>query len=384
MANKIDSRYPSVDDLRTRAKERIPKFAFEYLDGGCNEDVSLERNTSEVRKVQLQPRYLRNRGTSSTKTTLFGMEFDAPFGIAPVGLQGLMWPNSSQILAKAASEHNIPFILSTVTTMNIEKASELTEGKAWFQLYNPVEDAVRDDIIARAEASGCPVLVLLCDVPTFGYRPRDIRNGMSLPPKMSVANILQILGNPTWAFNTLKYGQPTFETLKPYTPEGLNLKQLGAFMDKTFSGKLNEERIKPIRDKWKGKLVLKGVASEQDTQDAIRMGFDGIIVSNHGGRQLDAAEATITSLQNITEKYSDKIEIMMDGGLRSGPDIARAIACGAKFTFMGRSFLYGTGALGSKGGDHTISMFKTQFQQVMDQLCCERVEDLPKHLIEHS
>jgi L-lactate dehydrogenase (cytochrome) len=309
------------------------------------------------------------------------MEFDVPFGIAPVGLQGLMWPNSSQILAKAAFEHNIPFILSTVTTMNIEKASELTEGKAWFQLYNPVEAAVRNDIIERAEAAGCPVLVLLCDVPTFGYRPRDIRNGMSLPPKMSIANILQILGHPRWAFNTLKYGQPTFETLKPYTPEGLNLKQLGQFMDKTFSGKLNEELIKPIRDKWKGKLVLKGVASEQDTQDAIRMGFDGIIVSNHGGRQLDAAEATITSLQNITGKYSDKIEIMMDGGLRSGPDIARAMSCGAKFTFMGRSFLYGTAALGNKGGDHTISMLKTQFQQVMDQLCCERVEDLPKHLI---
>ncbi|MCG2459739.1 alpha-hydroxy-acid oxidizing protein [Flavobacteriaceae bacterium F89] len=384
MANKIDSRYPSVDDLRTRAKKRTPKFAFEYLDGGCNEDVSLARNTSEIRKVQLQPRYLRNRGTSSTKTTLFGMEYDVPFGIAPVGLQGLMWPNSSQILAKAAFEHNIPFILSTVTTMNIEKASELTEGKAWFQLYNPVEDSVRNNIIERAEAAGCPVLVLLCDVPTFGYRPRDIRNGMSLPPKMSIANILQILKNPTWAFNTLKYGQPTFETLKPYTPEGLNLKQLGQFMDKTFSGKLNEELIKPIRDKWKGKLVLKGVASEQDTQDAIRMGFDGIIVSNHGGRQLDAAEATITSLQNIAEKYSDKIEIMMDGGLRSGPDIARAMACGAKFTFMGRSFLYGTAALGNKGGDHTISMLKTQFQQVMDQLCCEKVEDLPKHLIKHG
>jgi len=381
MTNKIDPRYPSVEDLRNKARKRIPRFAFEYLDGGCNEDVSLARNTSEIRKLQLRPHYLRNHGSSSTKTTLFGTEYDAPFGIAPVGLQGLMWPNSPQILAKAAFEHNIPFILSTVTTMDIERASELTEGRAWFQLYNPVEAAVRNDILARAEAAGCPVLVLLCDVPTFGYRPRDIRNGLALPPKMSVANILQILGKPTWAFNTLKYGQPTFETLRPYTPEGLNLKQLGAFMDRTFSGKLNEDLIRPIRDKWKGKLVLKGVASERDTQDAIRMGFDGIIVSNHGGRQLDAAEATINSLQEITEKYGDQIEIMMDSGLRSGPDIARAMACGAKFTFMGRSFLYGTGALGNKGGNHTISMLKTQFKQVMDQLCCERVEDLPKHLI---
>jgi len=381
MANSFDTAYPSVDDLRSKAKKRVPAFAFEYLDGGCNEDVSIQRNTSEIRDVQLQPRYLNNYGQSSTKTKVLGMEFDAPFGIAPVGLQGLMWPNSPAILAKAAYKNNIPFILSTVTTMNIEKASELTEGNAWFQLYNPVEDAVRNDIIDRAEAAGCPVLVLLCDVPTFGYRPRDFRNGLALPPKMSAKNIMQILGKPTWAFNTLKHGQPTFENLKPYTPEGLNLKQLGAFMDRTFSGKLNEEKIKPIRDRWKGKLVLKGVQSLQDTQDAIRMGFDGIIVSNHGGRQLDAAQSTINSLKEIAATYGDQIEVMMDSGLRSGPDIARAMACGAKFTFMGRSFMYGCGALGNKGGDHTIGMLKTQFKQVMDQLVCERVEDLPKHLI---
>jgi len=381
MANSFDTAYPSVDDLRSKAKKRVPAFAFEYLDGGCNEDVSIQRNTSEIRDVQLQPRYLNNYGQSSTKTKVLGMEFDAPFGIAPVGLQGLMWPNSPAILAKAAHKNNIPFILSTVTTMNIEKASELTEGNAWFQLYNPVEDAVRNDIIDRAEAAGCPVLVLLCDVPTFGYRPRDFRNGLALPPKMSARNIMQILGKPTWAFNTLKHGQPTFENLKPYTPEGLNLKQLGAFMDRTFSGKLNEEKIKPIRDRWKGKLVLKGVQSLQDTQDAIRMGFDGIIVSNHGGRQLDAAQSTINSLKEIAANYGDQIEVMMDSGLRSGPDIARAMACGAKFTFMGRSFMYGCGALGNKGGEHTIGMLKTQFKQVMDQLVCERVEDLPKHLI---
>ncbi|WP_396635756.1 alpha-hydroxy-acid oxidizing protein [Maribacter sp. R77961] len=381
MAKEFHPDYPSMDDLRNKAMRRIPKFAFEYLDGGCNEDVSISRNTREIREVQLQPRYLRNRGVSSTKTKVLGMEFDAPFGIAPVGLQGLMWPNSPEILAKSAFKNNIPFILSTVTTMNIERASELTEGNAWFQLYNPAEDSLRDDIINRAAAAECPVLVLLCDVPTFGYRPRDIRNGLALPPKMSVTNIMQILGKPTWAFNTLRYGQPTFETLKPYTPEGLNLKQLGQFMDKTFSGRLNEDRIKPIRDKWKGKLVLKGVASEQDTQDAIRLGFDGIIVSNHGGRQLDAAESTINSLSDIAAKYGDQIEVMMDSGLRSGPDIARTMATGAKFTFMGRSFLYGCGALGNQGGDHTIAMLKTQFKQVMDQLCCERVEDLPKHLI---
>lgn len=379
--SKLINRYPSIYDLKKRASERTPAFAFEYLDGGCNEDVSLHRNTKEIRDVQLEPRYLRNYGESNTKTTLFGQSYDSPFGIAPVGLQGLMWPNSPEILAKASLKHNIPFILSTVTTMDIERASELTEGRAWFQLYNPVEETIRTDIIKRASAAQCPVLVLLSDVPTFGYRPRDFKNHLALPPKMTLRNILQVFGKPNWALKTLKYGIPSFDTLKPYTPDGLNLRQLGAFMDRTFSGKLNAEKIKPIRDQWKDKLILKGVASERDTEDAIAMGFDGIIVSNHGGRQLDASASSIKVVQNLQAKYADKIEIMMDSGLRSGPDIARAMASGAKFTFLGRAFMYGVAALGNKGAEHTIDILKTQFKQVMDQLCCEKVSDLPDHLI---
>jgi L-lactate dehydrogenase (cytochrome) len=381
MTNNFNSHFPSIENLRARAKKRMPNFAFEYLDGGCNEDINLDINTSDIRKIQLEPRYLQNYKEADTTTKLFGKEYSVPFGISPVGLQGLMWPNSAEILAKAAFEHNIPFILSTVTTMSIERASELTEGNAWFQLYNPIEDEVRNDIIKRAGVAECPVLVLLCDVPTFGYRPRDIRNGLALPPKMSAKNIFQILGKPSWAINTLKYGVPTFETLKPYTPGGLNLKQLGKFMDKTFSGKLNAEKIKPIRDAWNGKLVLKGVSSAIDVEDAIKMGFDGVILSNHGGRQLDAAQSTISTLPDIAKKYEDKIEIMLDSGLRSGPDIARTIASGAKFTFMGRSFMYGAAALGNSGGHHTISILKIQFQQIMDQLCCKKVENLKDHLI---
>ncbi|NER17836.1 alpha-hydroxy acid oxidase [Spongiivirga citrea] len=381
MALSYNTKYPAIEDLRNRAKKRIPKFAFEYLDGGCNEDINLNRNTEELREVQLKPEYLKSFKGCSMKTNLFGIEYDAPFGIAPVGLQGLMWPNSPEILAKAAFKHNIPFILSTVSTSSIERVSELTEGKAWFQLYHPSENSLRDDIIKRASQAECPVLVILCDVPTFGYRPRDIRNGLAMPPKMTISNILQVLGKPLWALNTLKHGQPNFETLKPYMPKGLDLKQLGKFMDQTFSGRLNEEKIKPIRDMWKGKLVLKGVASEADTEEAIRLGLDGIIVSNHGGRQLDAGEATIKPLKTIAESYGDKIEVMMDSGLRSGPDVARAMASGAKFTFMGRTFMYGAAALGNKGGDHTIAILKTQLQQVMEQLCCEKVTDFPNHLI---
>lgn len=377
----FDTRYPSVESLRDKARRRMPRFAFEYLDGGCNEDVNLHRNTSELREVRLEPRYIRGFQGADTSCELFGHRYDAPFGIAPVGLQGLMWPNAPEILARAAHKHNIPFILSTVTTMAIERAAELTEGRAWFQLYNPVEERIRKDVIRRASEAGCPVLVVLCDVPTFGYRPRDIKNGLAMPPKMTLANMLQILGKPNWALQTLRYGQPTFETIKPYTPGGLNLKQLGLFMNQTFSGLLDPEKIKPIRDQWPGKLVLKGVASEWDAEQALQLGFDGIIVSNHGGRQLDAGEATIKPLQRLAKAYGDKLTVMVDSGLRSGPDVARAMASGAAFTFMGRSFMYGVGALGKRGGDHTISMLKTQFRQNMEQLCCERVADLPGHLI---
>ena len=379
----FDTRYPSVESLRAKARRRMPRFAFEYLDGGCNEDVNLHRNTSELREVRLEPRYIRGFSGADTSCELFGQRYDAPFGIAPVGLQGLMWPNAPEILARAAHKHNIPFVLSTVTTMTIERASELTEGRAWFQLYNPVEERVRKDVIGRAAAAGCPVLVVLCDVPTFGYRPRDIKNGLAMPPKMSLSNIWQVLGKPRWALQTLKYGQPGFKTLEPYIPKGLDLKQLGLFMNQTFSGLLDPEKIKPIRDQWPGKLVLKGVASEWDARQALQLGFDGLIVSNHGGRQLDAGEATIKPLQRLARDYGDKLTVMVDSGLRGGPDVARAMASGAAFTFMGRSFMYGVGALGARGGEHTISMLKTQFRQNMEQLCCERVADLPGHLI-HS
>jgi L-lactate dehydrogenase (cytochrome) len=274
----------------------------------------------------------------------------------------------------------VPFVLSTVSTSSIERISELTEGRAWFQLYHPTEDRLRDALINRAAEAACPVLVILCDVPTFGFRPRDIRNGLAMPPRMTLNNIIEILKHPRWALSTLKHGQPQFANLKEYMPKSMNMKALGQCMDQTFSGRLDLEKIKPIRDMWKGKLVLKGVSSEFDAQAAIDLGLDGIIVSNHGGRQLDAGESTINALTRIAHKFGKEIEVMMDSGIRSGPDVARALAVGAKFTFLGRAFMYGTAALGSRGGDHTMELLKSQLQQVMDQICCEKIEDLPRCL----
>jgi L-lactate dehydrogenase (cytochrome) len=378
---QYNPRYPSIEDLRAKAKNRIPKFAFEYLDGGCNEDINLYKNTHELRKVEMKPRYLVPFKGANLKTVLFGHEYDAPFGVSPVGLQGLMWPKSPEILAKAAFEHNIPFVLSTVTTASIETIAKITDGRAWFQLYHPAEEKVTKDLIKRINAAQCPVLVILSDVPSFGYRPRDIRNGLSMPPRMTLQNIIRVMKRPEWALRTLINGQPSFEVLKPYMPRNLNLSQLGKFMNDTFEGRLNEEKVKRLRDMWKGKLVIKGVESEADVETAIRLGLDGIIISNHGGRQLDMGQATISSLQTIAPKYKDQIKIMMDSGIRGGADIGRALSSGADFTFLGRSFMYGVSALGKKGGDHTISILKAQLTQVMEQMCCENTKDLAKRLI---
>ncbi|MDB4297762.1 alpha-hydroxy-acid oxidizing protein [Flavobacteriaceae bacterium] len=377
----INSKYPSVDDLRKRAMVKMPKFAFEYLDGGCNEDINLDKNRTDLQKIELMPQYLSKFEKSDMRTELFGHTYDAPFGIAPVGLQGLMWPNAPQILAKAAVKHNVPFILSTVTTDSIENIAEITEGKNWFQLYHPAEETVKKDLLNRAAAAGTDVLVILADVPTFGYRPRDVRNGLAMPPSMSVKNIIEVMRKPDWALQTLIHGQPSFKTMEKYMPKGLNLKGLGEFMDVTFSGRLNEERIASIREQWKGKLVIKGVVSEEDMEKSIRLGVDGVIVSNHGGRQLDAGQSSIVPMTNLAAKYGDQIKIMVDSGLRGGPDIGRAMASGAEFTFMGRSFMYGVGALGKQGGDHTISLMKREVQQVMEQICCQNTGAFKPHLI---
>lgn len=381
MKLNINSQYPSVSDLRKRAKFKMPKFAFDYLDGGCNDDINLNKNRTDIQKIELMPNYLSDFDESLMKTELFGHTYDAPFGIAPIGLQGLMWPNSPEILAKAAMEHNIPFILSTVTTSSIETIAEITEGKSWFQLYHPADEKIKNDLLDRAENAGMSVLVILADVPTFGFRPRDIKNGLSMPPKMNLNNIIEVIKNPEWTLKTLLYGKPAFKTMMPYIPKGLNLQKLGEFMNITFSGRLNEERIASIRSKWKGTLIIKGIVGEQDAEKAIRLGADGLIISNHGGRQLDAGQSSIVSMTDLVKKYKNKIKIMIDSGLQSGPDIARAMASGAEFTFLGRSFMYGVGALGNEGGNHTISLIKKELLQVMEQICCEKTSDFKNHLI---
>jgi L-lactate dehydrogenase (cytochrome) len=381
MSDAFHSEYPSIEHLRERARQRLPRFAFEYLEGGCFSEVNLRRNIDEIRELQLKPWYLNDFAGASMKTELFGRSYNAPFGIAPIGLQGLMWPRATEILAAAAHRHNLPFILSTVATASIETVAELTQGQAWFQLYHPKEAELRDKLLDRAAAAGFPVLVILADTPTFAYRPKEIRNGLSIPPKISLRNVAQMMMHPAWSFGQLAAGAPEFKTMTPYIPKGLTMKHLALFMNQTFAGRLNSDKISAIRERWKGKLVIKGIVNAEDAAKALNLGADGIIVSNHGGRQLDAGQSTIKPLAALAREFGSRTTLMIDSGVRSGPDVACALAAGARFAFMGRSFMYGVAALGARGGDHTITMLKRQMQQVMEQIGCERVEDLPRHLV---
>jgi L-lactate dehydrogenase (cytochrome) len=380
MPHFFDHRHPTVDDLRATARRRIPGFVFDFLDGGCNDDVNLRRNVEDFRSVELLPRYLRSRGAVSLETELFGRTWAAPFGVCPVGLQGLIWPGACEALAAAATARGLPFILSTTTTADPETIGRITGGSHWFQFYVPYDPGLRENLIARVENSGCSVLVLLADVPVFGYRPRDIRNRFAVPPHIGVRTVMQMLARPAWGAAMLRRGKPTFATLKPYLPPNIDLRQLADFMNRTFTGRLTGDDLARIRDRWKGRLVLKGVATPEDAEEAAARGLDGIIVSNHGGRQLDAGQSTIRALPAIVAAVGKRMEVMIDSGVRSGPDIARALASGAKFTFLGRAFMYGAAALGDRGGEHVAEMIHRQLTQVMEQLGCERVADLPGHL----
>lgn len=270
-------------------------------------------------------------------------------------------PRATEILAAAATKHGLSFILSTVATASIETVAEITGGKAWFQLYHPVEEDLRNKLLDRVEAAGLPALVILADTPAFGYRPREIRNGLAMPPKMTLRNIAQMMTRPHWSFAQLATGVPEFATLKPYLPGGLDMKHLGLFMNRTFSGRLNPARLASLRDRWKGKLVVKGLVSEEDVETALGIGVDGVIVSNHGGRQLDAGESTIAPLTRLARRFGDRTTLMLDSGLRSGPDIACALASGARFGFLGRSFMYGVAALGGKGGTVALHERRAEF-----------------------
>ncbi|MGB0845599.1 MAG: alpha-hydroxy acid oxidase [Thiolinea sp.] len=382
MVQTLKRKSACIADLKQRTKWRIPRFAFEYVQGGCNQDLAVKRNRIALDKVCLRPDYLTPSHPPELTTTLFGQPFDLPFGIAPLGLTGLVWPQTSLMHARAAKANNIPFVLSTVSTVSIEDAAAAAEENFWFQLYPPTDQQICEDLLKRVEATGCKNLVVTVDVPTAGQRPKDTKNGLSVPPKITLRSVMQSAMRPEWGIRTLLEGLPQFASLQPYMKDLKNMEDHANFVRHHLREPVDDALIARLRERWKGQLIIKGINHADDAKRAFDLGVDGIIVSNHGGRQLDAARTSIEVLPSIVAAVGDKLTVMADSGVESGVDIARFYACGAQFVFTGRPFLYGVGAHAEPGAQHAVDLLKEELEQVMMQVHCQRPTQLTEHLIQ--
>jgi (S)-mandelate dehydrogenase len=366
----------SIDDLRTLARRRVPRIAFDYLDGGVESEAGIARNRRALDALTLVPDYLVDVSSRSAATRLFGVDYAAPFGIAPTGLGNLIWPGTDEAIARAATAAGIPFCLSTPATTSIERIASIAPGRAWFQLYVPRDRNMREDLIHRAAAAGIRNLLVTTDVPLPARRERDMRNGFRLPLRTNARMIFNILSHPTWALATLRAGAPSFANYAPYYAAGSGGGSLAAFMASQISPAITWNDLAHIRTLWSGNLIVKGVMSVSDAQQAIAVGADGIVVSNHGGRQLDSAPATIDVLPEIVAVVEKRVPILFDSGIRRGSDIAKALALGADFVLVGRATLYGAGAGGAAGVKRAIDILLDEFDRVLGQLGCVSIVDL--------
>ena len=380
MVSKLESRAPSIAELKLRTKKRIPKFAYEYLVGGCNNDRAVSHNRLALDQVCLHPAYLARTQVASLKTSALGVEYDAPFGIAPLGLSGLIWPKAAEYHATAAKKANIPYILSTLASTSIETAAECAGSNLWFQLYPPKDQEIRLDLMHRARQVGCNNLVVTIDVPVAGRRPNDIKNGLSVPPKISLGSIYQTLLRPSWAMATALNGMPQFANMQPYMDKLSNLEDVANYIRSTLKEPVDLAMLKELRQQWSGKLIVKGVLSVEDAKLVASINADAIIVSNHGGRQLDLAYSPVEMIQEIVDAVGDQLEVYVDSGVESGVDIARYLALGAKMVFSGRPYMYGVGAYGQAGADQCIEIFYRELEQVMNQLGCSSPHELVKFI----
>ncbi len=385
----IEKKYPCVADLEASALRRLPKFVRDYLTGGLGNGISVQKNRTALNAVELMPRYFSDAIKPDLHCRLLGGDYDAPFGVAPVGLSGLIWPKAEMILAAAAKAHHIPYVLSTAAMARLEDIRQIAGENAWFQLYTPREKAIRKDLLHRCKQAGYNVLVVTVDIPYRTRREQDIRNGISVPPRFDLATLCQMIGHPSWALRMLLAGVPKFVNLAPYYDReksgghSAEIKQSIKFITERFGLHIGREIFEEIRADWPGKLLVKGVLNAEDAQNYLNHGADGLIISNHGGRQLDAAPSPVDVLPCIREAVGVDVPLLVDGGVRSGLDVARMLALGADFVMMGRPFLFAVAALDHRGGDHVMTILKAELQSTMGQLGCATAKDLPQVLVKN-
>ena len=362
-------RYPRISDLKRRAAKRIPHFAWEYLDSGDGDESAVHHNQAAFDAITLTPRFMKGEITPDPSVEIFGVRYDSPVGMAPVGMTGLIWPGADDALAHCAASTNTPYIMSTVSTGSIEEVGPQTAGRGWFQLYPPRALATRADLLKRVGDAGFTTLVVTADVPAASRRGRQRRAGIRVPPRITPKLLIQGALHPAWGLGTIRHGLPRFRSLDLYASDN-TMRETAGFVGANLGGTFDWRYLSELRDAWAGPLVVKGILHPDDAERCVNLGIDGIIVSNHGGRQLDAAPPSISALPAIVARIGDRSTVMLDSGIRSGLDAVRAVALGAEMVFSGRSFMFGLGALGARGAIHAAEIFEQEVVIVMHQLGC--------------
>ena len=355
----------SIEDLREIHRRRVPRAFFEYCDRGSYSEQTLRANSADLQKIEFRQRVMVDISARSVETTILGEKVSMPLAIAPTGLTGMQHGDGEMLGARAAEKEGIPFCLSTMSICSIEDVKSATTKPFWFQLYVMKDRGFTKSLVERAIAARCSALVLTLDLTVQGQRHRDIKNGLAVPPKIKLANVLDVMTKPAWAMGVLRGKRKTFGNLDGWLPDMKGVKSLSQWISGQFDASLNWKDVEWIRSIWPGKLILKGILDVEDARIAAGTGAEAIVVSNHGGRQLDGAPSSISVLPAIADAVHDQTEILFDGGIRSGQDVMRAIALGARACLIGKAFLYGLGAGGEEGVRRVIEIIRKEMEVTM-------------------
>lgn len=381
----LQRRFPTIAYLRKHAPWRVPRFAFEYMDGGAGVDYGIKRNWAALDAVELVPRYGLTPGLPPVDVQLFGRHYAAPIAIAPMGGPGVVWPGADEALARAAQRLQVPYTLGTVAGMAIERAAELAPDVFWFQLYRFAKDdhAVGFDLVRRADAAGAHVLMLTLDVPVRTTRSRETHAGITNPFKLNARMVAGVATSPRYLMALAKHGQPKFVNFRPYLGDDVGPNAVSNFLQSQSRGAFTWDEVARYRDRWKRPLVVKGVMHPADAERAVALGVDGVVVSNHGGRQIEALPASIDVLPGVAAAVGGKATVLMDSGIRSGIDALRAIALGADGVLVGKAFLWGLGALGDEGPEHVINLMVEELRSAYGQIGARSAAEARKVVIRH-
>jgi L-lactate dehydrogenase (cytochrome) len=375
---------PSIDDLRQLARRRVPRAFFEYADSGSYTEQTFRANLADLEAIKLRQRVLVNVDERDLSTTILGTPAAAPIALAPIGLCGMEHGDGEILSARAAEAAGIPFTLSTMSICSIEDVAEAVTKPFWFQLYVMRDRGFIKELIQRAIRAKCSALVLTVDLQVLGQRHRDLRNGMTVPPRITVANVLDIATKPAWVLSILRGKRKTFGNLAGHVKGMDGIKSLAQWTNEQFDPRLNWKDVEWIRDLWPGKLIIKGILDVDDAKRAAKTGASAMVVSNHGGRQLDGAPSSIAMLPKIVDAVGSDIELMFDGGIRTGADILRALALGARSCMIGRAYIYGLGANGEAGVSKAIDILKKELDVSMALCGVKSIDEIGPHVLMDS